>query len=63
LHEKKELIIAACLHPKLKSNWLTGNKKKIASYLEDLLGIRSSENYPNDKQQTVVSNDDFFNFL
>jgi len=46
LHEKKE-IIAACLHLKLK---LTGNKKSIAaSYLEDLLGIRSSKIFPNNK--------------
>ncbi|XP_067210363.1 uncharacterized protein [Linepithema humile] len=59
--EKKELIIASCLHPKFKLNWLTGKKKKLAeSYLEDLLGIRSTENSP----KTGKSDDhkDFFIF-
>jgi len=31
--------------------------------LKDLLGIRSSENSPNGKQQTVDSEDDFLNFF
>jgi len=40
-----------------------GNKKNIAaSYLEDLLGIRSSENSPNDKQQAIDLKDDFLKF-
>jgi len=47
LYRKKELIIAACLYPKFKLNWLMENKKNIATYLEVLLGIRSIV----DKQQ------------
>jgi len=39
---------------------LTGNKKNIvANYLEDL-EIRSSKNSPNDKQQVVDPENDFF---
>ncbi|XP_067206204.1 uncharacterized protein [Linepithema humile] len=57
--EKKELIIASCLHPKFKLNWLTGEKKKLAeSYLEDLLGIRSTENSP--KTGKSDDHEDFF---
>jgi len=49
---------------KFKLNWLTGNKKNIAAcYLEDLLGIRSSENSPNDKQQAVNPEDHFLIFF
>ncbi|XP_039311866.1 uncharacterized protein LOC113005211 isoform X3 [Solenopsis invicta] len=59
--EKKELIIASCLHPKFKLNWLIGEKKKVAeSYLEDLLGIRSNENSPNSGKNDDY--DDFFTF-
>lgn len=49
------------MHPKFKLNWLTGNKKNIAErYLEDILGIRSSENSP--EKQASEPDDDFFNF-
>ncbi|XP_071582355.1 uncharacterized protein [Temnothorax nylanderi] len=59
--EKKELIIASCLHPKFKLNWLIGEKKKLAeSYLEDLLGIRSNDNSPNSGKNDDY--DDFFTF-
>lgn len=54
------MIIASCLHPKFKTNWLSGEEKKVAeSYLEDLLGIRSSNNSPNLPDD---DHDDFFNF-
>lgn len=58
--QKKELIIASCLHPKFKLNWLTGEKKKQAKkYLEELLDIRSNENSP----KLNKSDDyDFFTF-
>lgn len=60
--EKKELIIAACVHPKFKLNWLTGEKKKLAaSYLDDLLGIKSNENSPIIEQK-YDAHDDFFTF-
>lgn len=59
--EKKELIIASCLHPKFKMNWLGGEKRKAAeSYLEDILGIRSNENSPNSNKNDDY--DDFFIF-
>jgi len=55
------LIIATCLHPKFKLNWLAGEKRKRAeSYLENLLGIRSTENSP--KAQQKSDHDDFFIF-
>lgn len=55
------MIIATCLHPKFKLNWITGNKRKLAkSYLEDLLGIRSIENSP--KIENSDDHDDFFIF-
>ena len=42
LFEKKDLIIASCLNPKLKLNWINGEEKKLAkNYLKNLLGIRS----------------------
>ncbi|XP_029158987.1 uncharacterized protein LOC114931182 [Nylanderia fulva] len=60
LFEKKELIIASCLHPKFKLNWIHGEEKKLAkTYLEDLLGIRSTESSLNDEN---LNNDDFFAF-
>ncbi|XP_071639316.1 uncharacterized protein [Temnothorax longispinosus] len=59
--EKKELIIASCLHPKFKLNWLIGEKKKLAeSYLEDLLDIRSNDNSLNSDKNDDY--DDFFTF-
>jgi len=59
--EKKELIIASCLHFKFKLNWLTGEKRKLAeSYLEDLLGIRSTENFP--ETEKCNDHEDFFIF-
>lgn len=61
MYKKKELIIAACLHPKFKLNWLTGDDKTLAaSYLEDLLGICSNGSSPDVKQ--TDSDDNFFNF-
>lgn len=55
------MIIATCLHPKFKLNWLAGEKRKCAeSYLENLLGIRSTENSP--KAQQKSDHDDFFSF-
>ncbi|XP_070152354.1 uncharacterized protein [Polyergus mexicanus] len=61
IFETKELIIAACLHPKFKLNWLTGEKRKRAeNYLEDLLGIRSTEN--SSKAGKSDDHDDFFIF-
>lgn len=61
MFEKRELIIASCLHPKFKLNWLNGNDRKNAEhYLLDLLGIHSNEssvNYDND-----IEDDDFFMF-
>jgi len=42
-------------------NWLTGEKRKLAeSYLEDLLGIRSTENSP--KAEKCNDHEDFFIF-
>jgi len=37
-----------------------GNKKNIVArlYLENLLGIRSSKSFPNDKQEAIDSKDD-----
>ncbi|XP_032682818.1 uncharacterized protein LOC116849605 [Odontomachus brunneus] len=59
--EKKELIIATCLHPKFKLNWLSGEKKKLAEiYLGDLLGIQSTESSPKDIKSD--EHDDFFIF-
>lgn len=61
MYQKKELIIAACLHPKFKLNWLTGNEKTLAaSNLEELFGIRSNESSPDNIQPDL--DDDFFNF-
>lgn len=63
MYEKKDLIIAAGLHPKFKLNWLTGNKKTVAAnYLGDLLEIRSNENSPNVEEPTLDIDDDFFDF-
>ncbi|XP_026825204.1 uncharacterized protein LOC113561872 [Ooceraea biroi] len=62
LFEKKELIIASCLHPKFKLNWINGEERKLAkNYLEDLLGIRSAENSPN-LNEKLDNCDDFFTF-
>ncbi|XP_039314790.1 uncharacterized protein LOC113005842 [Solenopsis invicta] len=58
LFEKKELIVAICLHPKFKLNWLHGERKKVAKgYLEDLLGVNSSDDSSPDVNE---DNDDFF---
>lgn len=58
---KKEFLIATCLHPKFKLNWLSGEKKKLAeSYLEDLLEVRSTENSPVTEKSD--DHDDFFIF-
>ncbi|XP_067216540.1 uncharacterized protein [Linepithema humile] len=62
LFEKKELIIASCLHPKFKLNWINGEERKLAkNYLEDLLGIRSNESSPN-PDENLDDHDDFFAF-
>lgn len=62
LFEKEELIIASCLHPKFKLNWINGEEKKLAkNYLEDLLGIRSTESSPN-LCEKLDDCDDFFAF-
>lgn len=60
--KKKELIIAACIHPKFKLNLLIGDKKKLAqTYLEDVLGIKCNGNSPiNDEK--FDTHDDFFTF-
>lgn len=63
MYEEKELIIAACLHPKFKLNWLTGDNKTLAAdYLKDLLEIRSNGNSPDVNTQTVDPDDDFLIF-
>ncbi|XP_039309955.1 uncharacterized protein LOC113006114 [Solenopsis invicta] len=60
LFEKKELIVASCLHPKFKLNWLHGERKKMAKgYLEDLLGVNSSDD---SSPNITEDNDDFFDF-
>jgi len=62
LFEKEELIIASCLHPKFKLNWINGEERKLAkNYLEDLLGIRSTESSPN-LSEKLDDRDDFFAF-
>ncbi|XP_067216757.1 uncharacterized protein [Linepithema humile] len=62
LLEKKELIIASCLHPKFKLNWINGEERKLAkNYLEDLLGICSNESSPN-PDENLDDHDDFFAF-
>lgn len=60
MFERKDLIVASCLHPKFKLNWLTGEKRKFAeSCLEDILGIQSKDNSPVSKDD---DHDDFFEF-
>ncbi|XP_071578927.1 uncharacterized protein [Temnothorax nylanderi] len=62
LFEKKELIIASCLHPKFKLNWINGEERKRAkNYLKDLLGIRSNESSSN-LTEKLDDYDDFFAF-
>ncbi|XP_011686460.1 PREDICTED: uncharacterized protein LOC105449160 isoform X2 [Wasmannia auropunctata] len=61
LFEKKDLIIASCLHPKFKLNWINGEKRKLAkNYLEELLGIKSPDNSPVNEKSN--DHDDFFDF-
>lgn len=61
MFEKKDFIIASCLHPKFKLNWLTGQRRKFAeNCLDDLFGIQSKDNSPDIIKDT--DNDDFFNF-
>ena len=58
MFEKRELIIASCLHLKFKLNWLNRNDRKIEHYL-DLLGIHSNEssvNYDNDIEDFFMFN-------
>ena len=62
LFEKKDLIIASCLHPKFKLNWINGEEKKLAkNYLKNLLGIRSIDSSPN-SEEIDDHHDDFFAF-
>ncbi|XP_067208348.1 uncharacterized protein [Linepithema humile] len=62
IFEKKELIIASCLHPKFKLNWINGEERKLAkNYLEDLLGIRSNESSQN-LDENLDDHDDFLAF-
>lgn len=62
MFEKKDLIIASCLHPKFKLNWINGEERKLAkTYLEDILGIRSTENSPT-INENCNDHDDFFAF-
>jgi len=50
------------LHPKFKLNWLKGKRIKLAkNYLEELLGISSTESSPNIKEEHN-DQDDFFYF-
>jgi len=50
------------LHPKFKLNWINGERKKLAkNYLEELLGISSTESSPNIKEEHN-DQDDFFDF-
>src|SRR5436190_14150468 len=56
LFEKNDLIIASCLHPKFKLNWINGKEKKLAkNYLKNVLGIRSID-------RSRRYHDDFFAF-
>lgn len=62
IFERKDLIIASCLHPKFKFNWLTGERRKFAeNCLEELLGIQSNEIVPN-YDKNADDHDDFFDF-
>jgi len=62
MFERKDLLIASCLHPKFKLNWLTGERKKYAeSCLQHLFGIQSKDNSP-DMKDTTDEHDDFFEF-
>src|SRR5436190_3354703 len=62
LFKKNDLIIASCLHPKFKLNWINGEEKKLAkNYLENVLGIRSIESSPN-SEEIDDPHDDFFAF-
>jgi|GEM_PF-6022451 len=62
MFERKDLLIASCLHPKFKLNWLTGERRKYAeSCLQHLFGIQSKDNSP-DMKDTTDEHDDFFEF-
>lgn len=50
------------MHSKFKLNWINGEKRKLAkNYLEELLGIGSTESSPNVNEE-LNDHDDFFYF-
>jgi len=62
LREKLELIIAVYFVSKIQNKMINRKLTNFAaSYLKNLLGIRSSESFPNNKQQAV--DPDFLIFI